>query len=122
MFRETSDILDRGSIAKLKHERIREEENNKEWEFFNVGINKLIKEKSNVPIKMFFDLLYRINSMIWELESDMRKGRLDGALSEVGRRAIEIRNLNGLRVGIKNIINKSLNEGFIDIKSNHLSE
>ncbi len=121
MFRETSDILDRGSIAKLKHELIRDSENHKEWNAFSIEVDKLIKEHSNIPIVMFFDLLYRINFQIWELESDLRQGKLDGALTEVGRRAIEIRKLNGLRVGVKNIINNLLNEGFLDIKSNHLS-
>ena len=66
-------------------------------------------------------MLYDINAFIWEKESDMRQGKLDGVLHEVGLRAIEIRKLNNIRVGIKNLINKLTNSGFIDIKSDHLS-
>lgn len=117
------DILDRASIARLKHERIREEETHREWKVFqeelNISINRY---KIIIPVNMFFDLLYKINAMIWELESDLRQGKLDGVLSEVGRRAIEIRKLNSLRVSVKNIVNTVVKEGFIDIKSNHLSQ
>jgi hypothetical protein len=70
----------------------------------------------------FFDLLYYINSFLWEKESDMRQGKLDGVLYEVGIRAIEIRKLNNLRVSVKNIINKLTKSGFQDIKKDHISE
>jgi hypothetical protein len=121
MYRECSDILDRASIAKLKSQKIGLEENKREWEAFNKELNILIDKHQTTPILMFFDLLYKINSMIWELEFDLRKGSLDGALSEVGRRAIEIREHNNLRVQTKNIINILLNEGFLDIKRDHIS-
>lgn len=122
MERDVADILDRGTIAKLKHERIRDPENDREWNAFNVEV-ELLKEKYNkLYIDNFFNLLYDINSFIWEKESDMRQGKLDGILYEVGIRAIEIRKLNNLRVSVKNIVNKLTNSGFIDIKKNHLSE
>ncbi len=60
--------------------------------------------------------------MIWDLEADLRQGKLDGALSEVGRRAIKIREHNKLRVEVKNIINLLANEGYQDVKQNHISE
>ncbi len=122
MERDTGDILDRGAIAKLKKERISDPENIREWEAFQIEVNALIKKYSQFHVDMFFKMIYDINAMIWDLESDMRQGKLDGVLHEVGRRAIEIRKLNNLRVHTKNIINKLTNEGFMDIKKNHLSE
>jgi len=122
MLRDISDILDRGSIAQLKHERIGNDENNKEYKAFKQEIDLVISKYSDIPISKFFDLLVKINAMIWDLESDLRKGKLDGALSEVGRRAIEIREHNNLRVQVKNIVNELTKTGFIDIKSDHLSE
>lgn len=122
MQRDIGDILDRGTIAKLKKERISDPENIREWEAFQLEIDNLIIKYPQFQIMMFFKIMYDINGMIWDLESDMRQGKLDGVLSEVGRRAIEIRKLNNLRVCTKNIINKLTGEGFQDIKKQHLSE
>jgi len=122
MERDTGDILDRGSIAKLKFESIRNEYNDKEWHDFEIEVNLLEKKYKHLYISFFFKLLYDINSYIWEKESDMRQGKLDGVLYEVGLRAIEIRKLNNLRVTIKNLINKFTKTGYQDKKENHLSE
>jgi len=122
MLRDSGDILDRASIARLKHERIRDIENDREWEAFKKELEILDKNYPSLYIMTFFKTLYDINAFIWEKESDMRQGKLDGVLYEVGIRAIEIRKLNNLRVGIKNLVNKLTNSGFQDIKKNHLSE
>lgn len=119
--RDNGDILDRGSIAKLKHERIRDPENDREWEAFKSEIETLNTLYPQLFIMDFFKQLYNINDFIWTKEADMRLGKLDGVLYEVGIRAIEIRKLNNLRVGIKNLINKLTGSGFIDIKKDHLS-
>ena len=121
MQRDCGDIIDRSTIAKLKAERIKEDESIKEWECFSGEISILQKKYPHIPMQMFFDLLLKVNSMIWDLESDLRLGKLDGALSEVGRRAIEIREHNSLRVQVKNILNKLVGEGFQDIKKDHVS-
>ena len=70
----------------------------------------------------FVQELYIVNGMIWDLESDIRKGK-EGelGLEEVGRRAITIRELNGKRVAIKNKVNTIHNSGFTEIKINHAS-
>jgi len=122
MERDNGDILDRASIAKLKHERIRDPENDKEWEAFSKELSILEKKYSQFYIDNFFKILYDINSLVWEKESDMRQGKLDGILYEVGIRAIEIRKLNNLRISVKNLVNKITDSGFQDIKKNHLSE
>ena len=110
------DIVDRYSICKLKTERLGLD-NSKE----------LSELKSEIDlydgINEFVDKLYDINGQIWDLESDIRKGNEDVlGLEEVGRRAIQIRGYNGIRVGYKNDINSKYNEGFVEIKMNHGSE
>ena len=122
MERDVSDILDRYNIAKLKAERIGTEENKREYNAFGLALQEIVVKHPHVPLLMFSNLLYKINTMIWDFESDLRQGKLDGALSEVGRRAIEIREHNNLRVQTKNIVNFILQEGFQDIKKNHISE
>ena len=122
MERDAGDILDRYSIARLKFERIGVEENKKEYDAFSPEVKKLQEKYLSIPIEMFAELLYKINAMIWDLEADLRQGKLDGALSEVGRRAIGIREHNTLRVHVKNILNTCVQEGFIDVKKQHISE
>jgi hypothetical protein len=69
------------------------------------------------------DKLYNINGEIWNLESDIRKGReKELGLEEVGRRAILIREWNKKRVAIKNQMVDLFEEGFKDIKVNHGSD
>jgi hypothetical protein len=121
VLRDPGDIIDRASIAFLKNKRIGMDESKREWEAFSIEIETLKDKYQMLPIEMFFNLLLNINQMIWDLEADLRQGKLDGALSEVGRRAIEIREHNALRVQVKNIINKITNSGFQDIKLDHIS-
>ena len=110
-----SEIADRYSIAILKKERANAE-NSEE-------ISILGKEIENYPgINDFLNDLIEINGKIWDLESDIRKGKENElGLEEVGRRAIKIRELNKIRVGYKNEIVKLYKEGFEDIKMNHAS-
>ncbi len=135
MQRDAGDILDRWSIAKLKSERIGTPENKREYEEFNKAIKELKEKHSNIPIDLFAKELININSTIWFLESAMKSGKeilsnpnnLDDTkntdvLANIGKNAILIRNINNFRVGIKNILNTLLREGFIDVKKNHMSE
>ena len=58
------------------------------------------------------------------LEAELKSGqehKLD--LTELGRRAIEIRNWNHKRIALKNIMADKLGQGYIhEIKQEHLSE
>lgn len=67
--------------------------------------------------------LAQMNFEIWNLENDIRKGG-EGkfSLEEIGKRAIEIRNLNRRRIRYKNEINKITKNGFSEVKTNHLSQ
>jgi len=68
------------------------------------------------------DLLKVVNGFIWDLESDIRKGK-EGqlGLEEVGRRALMIRNLNSIRVWTKNLITRTTGRGHLEIKKDHAS-
>ena len=122
MERDIGDILDRGSIAKLKQQRINKEESNIEWDAFKPELDKATAMYPAIPIPKLYHLMKDINAMIWDLEADLRQKKLDGALYEVGLRAIAIREHNSLRVALKNIVNDLTKTGYQDVKQNHLSE
>lgn len=124
--RDPGDIIDRLSIARLKVERIKESENKKEFEYFKTGLDELVEEYRNTSNNINWysasDYIYDINSIIWRLESDLRRGNLDHDMRACGDRAVLIREVNKLRVNFKNFINNMVGEGFIDKKKDHLSE
>ncbi len=117
-----SEILDRFSIIKLKIERIGEPHLQRE----KIALEKAIKEfkEKGIEIKQkWIDELYKINKKIWDLESDIRKGKeKELGLEEVGKRAIAIRENNKKRVALKNEIAEQTGSGFKDVKMNHASE
>ena len=114
------EILDRYSIAILKKERA-SAENQQEIDDLTQEIESYKKTHEEF-INEKIDKLIEINGMIWDLESDIRKGR-EGelGLEEVGRRAIKIREFNKIRVGYKNDVVEVFGEGYKDIKMNHAS-
>lgn len=111
-----SEIVDRLSIATLKHQRTTVD--------MTREISLYSKELINYDgIEKFIELLIDINGKIWDLEADIRLGKENIlGLEEVGRRALLIRDLNKIRVGYKNELVELYNEGFKDIKINHVSE
>ena len=110
-----SEVADRYSIALLKRERANAEN--------QLEIDTLHEELDTYNNSLEFVIkLKEVNGKIWDLESDIRKGKeLELGLEEVGRRAIAIRELNKIRVGYKNEMVKIYGEGFEDIKMNHAS-
>ena len=115
-----SEILDRYSIAVLKKQRL-DADNDIELNDLSEVIEEYKKINSQI-IETYIDKLVSINGDIWDLESDIRKGK-EGelGLEEVGRRAIRIREFNKIRVGYKNIIVETFGEGYKDVKMNHAS-
>jgi len=111
-----SEIADRYSIALLKKERA-DAQNQKE-------INDLSAELLNYPdISIYIEKLVEINGKIWDLESDIRKGKEEElGLEEVGRRAIMIRGFNKIRVGYKNEMVNIYGERYEEIKKKQESE
>lgn len=122
MEREPGDLIDRYSISFLKMERIAEEASKDEHAWFSEGLEELKSKHSSFDWHQLADYIYKINSLIWDLEAKLRQGQIDNDLEEIGKRAIEIRKLNSLRVGFKNIVNKLCGEGVQDIKQNHISQ
>ena len=115
-----SDMLDRYSILLLKKERLPA---NKEVEAECARFEADIAARTNQAyISKHVALLKDVNGKIWDLESDIRKGK-EGelGLGEVGRRALLIRDHNAERVRLKNVVAKELGE-FEEIKVDHASE
>jgi len=117
-----AEVIDRFVIVRLKKERIKTEDKTDEYEHYKKVLEDY--KKQGILIKQeWIDRLYDANSKIWDLESDIRKGK-EGllGLEEVGRRSIKIREINKIRISIKNQIVEETGSGFKDIKMNHASE
>lgn len=67
--------------------------------------------------------LAQMNFEIWNLENEIRKGG-EGrfSLEEIGKRAIEIRNLNRKRIKYKNEINRISGVNHKEVKVKHHSQ
>jgi hypothetical protein len=117
------DILDRYSIVLLKIEHNPDSPyHNLERTALQEEMRQLIKKYPLMDLDILLNHCKEINSQIWDLEADIRQGALDNDLPEVGRRAIMIRRINGLRVSFKNLITELLKDGFKETKQDHLSE
>jgi hypothetical protein len=107
-----ADIADRFSICQLKFQRIGDEVKSE--------MNALEEELKRYPdIQLYITKLTAVNAKIWDLEADIRAGK-EGllGLEEVGRRALSIRDLNKIRVSIKNEMVDVFKDGFREIKIN----
>lgn len=119
-----AEVCDRYSIEILKNERIGVSNDANIANLYK-EIKKCRKSISGQDLNDFqdcIDNLYHFNGKIWDLESDIRKGK-EGelGLEEVGRRAIAIRELNGMRILQKNKIASIFGE-MGEKKYNHASE
>jgi hypothetical protein len=120
------ELLDKRSIIQLKIERIPEESDKLKEEFdeYTKAIGEYVREEvcTANQIKKWHIELYRANGNTWDLEANIRKGQTgDMSLEEIGKTAIEIRESNGIRVGIKSRIVSESGIGYKDIKVNHAS-
>ena len=118
-----SELCDRLTIAQLKLDRLTDDEVDK------AGLQKQINyyetglDNDNIKLLDLTVDLREINGKMWDAEYDIRKG-LDDALGlvEIGRRALKIRDLNRVRVRIKNQITELAGQPeFLDCKMNHIS-
>jgi|SRR3989344_7856478 len=122
-----AEVIDRFSILKLKLERLAPQNKEldviirKEFEIYEGALREFKEEGINVKPE-WIDKLHEINGRIWDLEADIRQGK-EGmlGLEEVGRRALKIRNINGERIEMKNLITKESQSGYPEIKVNHAS-
>lgn len=64
-----------------------------------------------------------VNYAIWDLEFELRMGRMkEEDLAKIGARALRIRDLNAIRVRLKNEISCASATGFAEVKVDHLGE
>ena len=122
------EIFDRYTIVKLKFEKLKNgteiADQLKLYEReIELQINKLDLKKKEVA-KQLLKELFRVNSIIWDLEQELRDGfEKNTSLGEIGKTAIEIRNYNGIRVRTKNEFYTLFDQTvFREIKINHISK
>ncbi len=114
------ELLDRYCICLVKAERIKNYDLN-ELEWYTQSLHDLgfdfIENADGI------ESLTSIHRTIWDLEWQLKQGVEDQlSLEEIGRRAIEIRNWNNRRIGIKNIISERHGSQHREVKQDHLSE
>lgn len=112
------ELVDRYTIACVKYERTNGA-NVAELNFYQEQIKKLDLS----VIQHSLDALIEIHRRIWALEDDFKKCRLAGVdLAEIGRRALEIRDINNYRVQYKNSLAALCNDAVREIKQDHSNE
>lgn len=122
------ELLDKRSIIQLKIERIEDEEDKemlkKEFKDYTKVVEEYISDGicSSDQFEKWHKSLYEINGIVWDLEADIRKGKDEElGMSEIGKRAIKIRDNNSIRIMIKAEIVRKSGIGYFDIKTNHIS-
>ena len=112
------ELVDRYTIARVKYDKT-SGANVAELEFYQSEVDKL-------DINLIKDDLIELENIhrrIWAMEDDFKKCRLNGVdLAEIGRRALEIRDINNHRVQYKNSIAAKCNDAVREIKQDHTSE
>lgn len=123
-----SELFDKFTILKLKKERLPASDLvSRQYLMFDKEVKSALKKQPKTvksQLKRKLVELYETNKAIWELEHDLRSG-LDNnmSLEEIGKRAIKIRNYNGLRMQTKNKICLLFKEEiFREVKTDHISE
>lgn len=108
-----TELVDRYTIAQVKYDRTGGA-NQEELDFYETQmslLNKLEIREELIALKI-------LHNKIWDLEDDFKKCRIDGTdLAEIGRRALEIRDYNNMRVTFKNTIAEKLGSSFREIKT-----
>lgn len=115
------ELIDRMTISELKVERIGDNECLQEYSNYDY-IYEFYKELGFSISQEKYKELKTIHSKIWDLESDLRKGKEKiFTIDEIANRTFQIRDLNKERVNLKNTI--ASNHNFpLEIKKDHASE
>ena len=114
------EVADRYTIAILKIERLGPSEINiedmqKQIDYYKEGL-----DLGNSDLSKLVNDLYDINGKMWDAEHAIRKGQDENlGLEEIGKRAITIRDLNRIRMKVKNDIIDLTGDGFKDCKMNY---
>ena len=119
------DLADRFTINIRKQRLLSDQSFIKEIGELREAIIKILESKQDNMTQFIQDLveLSDINNSIWEMEFKVRQGKEEElGLAIIGSRALKIRDLNSIRVKIKNRMNQYSNTGFTDVKIGHCSE
>ncbi len=114
------EVADRYTIAILKIERLDHTEIDiqdmeRQIKYYKEGL-----DLNNPELSRLVDELYEINGKMWDAEHAIRKGQDENlGLEEIGKRAIKIRDLNKVRMKVKNDIIELTGDGFKDCKMNY---
>ena len=114
------EVADRYTIAILKierldHSEIDVEDMQRQVDYYKQGLDLEYQQLA----KLVNDL-YDINGKMWDAEHAIRKGQDENlGLEEIGKRAIRIRDLNRIRMKVKNDIIEFTGDGFKDCKMNY---
>ena len=122
MRKSIAEVLDGYSIALLKQKNIGTPETESSVKWYEEGFKELEINYPHIQWGVVLKTFLDINSSIWLLEADVRKGALDQNIEEVGRRAILIREFNRIRVGLGNSVLAMMGEAVgMNIKKDHAS-
>ena len=112
------ELLDRLVIAKIKMDKTNGA-NQAEYDYYAEQASHL----DLTVVQPLLDRLEDVHLSIWELESDLRRGMEHNlGYEEIGRRAVEIRNYNNIRVTVKNNLAEALGDTVREIKYDHISD
>jgi uncharacterized protein YdcH (DUF465 family) len=111
------ELVDRLAIAEVKWQRTQANREELDW------YRQQVAEFNQSLISQDMHSLQHIHNSIWELEKELKSGQEQSlSLEEIGRRAIQIRNLNNQRIQLKNKMAQSLSCPVREIKHDHLSQ
>lgn len=111
------ELIDRLTIAEVKWQRTQANRDELEW------YREQMQNFDSSLITQNMQQLQSVHNSIWELEKELKAGQEHKlSLEEIGRRAIEIRNLNNKRIQLKNQMAETLNCPVREIKKEHASE
>lgn len=111
------ELVDRLAIAEVKWARTQANAEELAW------YKQQMQSQNIESIQSHIAALAEIHNAIWELEKELKSGQEQLLpLEEIGRRAIEIRNLNNRRIQLKNAMAEILNCPVREIKQDHVSQ
>ena len=111
------ELVDRLAIAEIKWQRTHANQDELAW------YQEQMQNFDSSLIAQNMQQLRNVHNSIWELEKELKSGQEHKlSFEEIGRRAIEIRNLNNKRIQLKNQMAETLNCPVREIKKDHASE
>jgi hypothetical protein len=111
------ELFDRLAIAEIKWQK--SQKNKSELDWYRSQIVGLNFES----IQDLYTELLATHNHIWNKESELKSGKdHELSLEEIGRRALQIRDLNNQRLKLKNAMAERLGCSVREIKKDHLSQ